>query len=71
MANSPSITPTGIATNAGYRFSNGPPPPTGNSTTLNSYEVGGTVVPEPASALAVAVASGVACLRRRRASRAA
>jgi hypothetical protein len=42
MANTPSVAPTGIATNAGYRFNNGPPPPTTNSTTLNSYSVNAT-----------------------------
>jgi hypothetical protein len=53
MANSPSIAPTGLATTAGYRFSNGPPPPTGSSATFNSYEIGGTLVPEPSTALAL------------------
>ena len=42
MASSPSIVPTGIASNAGYRFNNGPPPPSTNSTTLNSYSVTAT-----------------------------
>jgi hypothetical protein len=56
LASSPAVTPTGIATSAGYRFSNGPPPPIGNSTTLNSYEIGATLVPEPTTGFAVAAA---------------
>jgi len=44
-ANSPAITPTGIATSAGYRYSTGPPPPTGTSSYYNSYEVNGSLVP--------------------------
>ncbi len=44
-ANSPAITPTGIATNAGYLYSTGPPPPTASSSYLNSYEVNGSQVP--------------------------
>jgi hypothetical protein len=69
FASSPSQVPTGLATNAGYRFSNGPPPPTGTSTTLNSYEVGGTVIPEPVSAATALLGIGaVAFLSRRRRS---
>jgi hypothetical protein len=44
-ANSPAITPTGIATSAGYLYSTGPPPPTASSSYYNSYEVNGTTVP--------------------------
>jgi uncharacterized protein (TIGR03382 family) len=64
MANSPSIVPTGVAINAGYRFSNGGPPPTGNSTTLNSYSVNATIIPAP-SGLAL-LGLGLVALRRRR-----
>jgi hypothetical protein len=69
MANQPSIAPSGIATNAGYRFNFGAPPPTGNSTVFNTYEVHATLVPEPASGLALLLAGG-ALLRRRRRSKA-
>jgi hypothetical protein len=44
-ANNPAITPTGIATSAGYLYSTGPPPPTASSSFFNSYEVNGTLVP--------------------------
>jgi hypothetical protein len=71
MASLPSVPPTGIATNAGYRFSNGPPPPTGNSTTLNSYSVLATPVPEPGSLILVGVgAAGLLVRRRLKGSRA-
>jgi hypothetical protein len=68
MASLPSVTPTGIATTAGYRFSNGPPPPTGNSTTFNTYSVSGTVVPEPTSLVLVGIgaAGWIARVRSRR-----
>jgi hypothetical protein len=66
LASSPAVTPTGIATSAGYRFSNGPPPPIGNSTTLNSYEIGATLVPEPTTGFAIAAAVGGACASRPR-----
>ena len=70
LASTPSQVPTGLATTAGYRFSNGPPPPVGASSTFNSYEVGGTVVPEPTTALCAAAAlAGAACMRRRRGAR--
>jgi hypothetical protein len=65
MASSPAQTPTGLATSAGYRFSNGPPPPTGNSSTFNSYSINATLVPEPAT-LGVLACGAVALLRRRR-----
>jgi hypothetical protein len=67
MANSPSIAPTGIATNAGFRFSNGAPPPTSNSATFNSYSVNATPVPEPATMTALAVGALVVARRRRKA----
>lgn len=66
LASVPSVTPTGIATSAGYRFSNGPPPPTGNSTTLNSYSVNATLVPEPASIVALGIGGVLLLLRRRK-----
>lgn len=65
MASSPSQAPTGLATNAGYRFSNGPPPPTGVSGTANSYSVNATVVPEPAT-FVVVCAGLLAVFRRKR-----
>ena len=64
LASSPSLTPTGIATSAGYRFNNGPPPPTTNSTTFNTYSVNATAVPEPAT-LVVLAAGALAAIRRR------
>lgn len=52
----PGITPTGIATSAGYRFNlNGTFPPTGDSSPFNTYQVDGTPVsapvPEPSTML--------------------
>jgi hypothetical protein len=72
MASTPSVTPTGIATTAGYRFSNGPPPPTGNSTTFNTYSVTGSVVPEPTSLVLVGIGAAglIARVRGRRELRA-
>lgn len=67
-ASSPSQTPTGLATTAGYRFSNGGPPPTGASATFNTYEVNATPVPEPITA--IALTAGALIALRRRASRA-
>lgn len=64
MASSPNQTPTGIATTAGYRFSNGGPPPTGSSSTFNSYAVNATPVPEPATVAILGL--GAFALRRRR-----
>jgi hypothetical protein len=66
MASAPSITPTGLATTAGYRFSNGPPPPIANSTTFNSYELGGTIVPEPSVTSAMGLVGAASAVRRRR-----
>jgi hypothetical protein len=49
-ASSPGITPTGVATSAGYRFSSvGTYPPTGGSSILNTYQINGTQVPEPST----------------------
>ena len=45
MASSPGQTPTGLATSAGYLFDYGPPPPVSPSSTINSYQVDGTLVP--------------------------
>jgi hypothetical protein len=67
MASSPSVTPTGSgATHFGYRFSNGPPPPVGTSTTFNTYSVNATAVPEPASFIALGLGGALLLLRRRR-----
>lgn len=65
LANNPSITPTGIATSAGYRFDNGAPPPVGVSTVFNSYEVQGTAVAVPAPPICVFLGVGVAAVLRR------
>jgi hypothetical protein len=51
-ANAPSIRPTGLATSAGYRFNNGPPPPVSASSTFNSFAVLATaLIPEPSTGL--------------------
>jgi hypothetical protein len=64
LASSPAITPTGIATSAGYLFDYGPPPPSSPSSFKNSYAVNATMIPEP-STLALSVV-GVIVLRIRR-----
>lgn len=67
MASSPSVTPTGAgAAHFGYRFSNGPPPPTGVSATFNSYSVNATLVPEPATFIGLGVGAVLLFARRRR-----
>jgi hypothetical protein len=67
MASTPSVTPTGsAATHFGYRFSNGPPPPTGTSATFNTYSVNATLVPEPATFIALGLGGALLLLRRRR-----
>jgi hypothetical protein len=43
---SPGVTPTGLATNAGYRFGN---PPTSSSGNLNSYSIQATLIQPPAA----------------------
>jgi len=45
MASSPAQDPTGIATNAGYLFDFTPPPPVTPSSTINTYQVDGSLVP--------------------------
>lgn len=66
MANSPGITPTGLATHAGSLFSTGtgPNPPTGTSSILNSYEV---TIPAPGSFALLGLAGLTLAHRRRRA----
>ncbi len=52
LADSSGITPTGIASDAGYRFGDGFAPPTSPSSTLNSYAVYATpaaIIPEPST----------------------
>ncbi len=65
LASAPALAPTGLATSAGYRFSNGPPPPTGNSTTQNTYSINATIVPSPGAWVVVGLA-GAGLVRRRR-----
>ena len=67
---SPLITPSGIATPAGYRFnSSGVVPPLGSSIYFNTFEVDGTALassaPEPATMLLAAAGLSVVLLRRR------
>jgi len=71
MKSDPLITPSGIATLAGYRFdSSGVVPPLGISSTYNTFEVDGAAqassAPEPASMLLAAAGLSVVLLRRRR-----
>jgi uncharacterized protein (TIGR03382 family) len=71
MKSDPLITPTGIATLAGYRFdSSGGVPPLGSSSTYNTFEVDGTQqassTPEPATTLIAAAGLSLVLLRRRR-----
>ncbi len=63
-ANSPSITPTGIATHIGATF--GSYVPSSPSSILVSYQINGTVVPAP-GAFAVLSFGGLLAARRRRA----
>jgi hypothetical protein len=73
-ATSPGITPTGVATNAGYRFNDdGTYPPVGGSSVFNTYQVNGTLqaVPEPATlAMFGVLAAGALGVRRRLRARA-
>lgn len=70
LASFPGITPTGIATSAGYRFNNtGVYPPLGSSGVFNTFQVNGTpVVPEP-STLALLGMGSIALLGWTRCSR--
>lgn len=70
FASYPGITPTGIATSAGYRFDNtGVYPPLGSSGVFNTFQVNGTpVVPEP-STLALLGMGSIALLGWARCSR--
>jgi hypothetical protein len=58
LASDPNITPTGIATSAGFRFdSAGSYPPTASSAVMNTYIVNATAVPEASAVLCLAVSS--------------
>ena len=70
MSSPSMISPSGIATSAGYRWNNsGVVPPLGSSSTYNTFEVDGTAqaspVPEPATMLLAAAGLSVVLLRRR------
>lgn len=76
LGSSPRITPTGIATSAGYRFnSSGTYPPVTSSGIFNTYQINGsaiTAVPEPSSLAMLGIGGGVmgiVCIRRRRGER--
>lgn len=66
-ASSPAVTPTGLATHFGQFFDQDGTPPTGPSTTLNSYSLSATLLPEPASG--VLVLFGLTSLLARRRAR--
>jgi hypothetical protein len=59
LGSTPPVTPTGIATHAGFRFSDGPPPPSGFSTNATTYSFQATPVPEPATWLLTTLIGGV------------
>ncbi len=61
-ANDPPIVPSGIATHFGARFDGNGPPPTVNSTILNSYAIDATPIPEP-STISIAAILATAALR--------
>lgn len=68
LASNPGVTPNGIATSAGFRSdSSGTYPPARSSTIQNTYQVSGTIVPEPSSvALALLTSTGMLTFRRYR-----
>jgi len=65
LGSTPPVTPTGLATHAGFRFSDGPPPPSGFSTNATTYSIQATPVPEPATWLITTLIGGVWLAARR------
>ncbi len=70
LASTPPVTPTGIATSAGFLFDNGPPPPVTPSTSVNTYAVIASPVPEPSTLMLTGLAAAglLGCARGRRAA---
>ena len=62
---SPAITPTGLATHEGSLFTANAGTSWANSATLNTYEIQGTLVPEPATAAILGLGLAAAAIRRR------
>ena len=69
-ASFPGITPTGLATTAGYRFStSGVFPPTSSSSIFNTYQVDASPIPEPSTMLLLVTGlAGLVTWRMRRGS---